>query len=444
MAGFGHYPFGHLPFGHAATVEKIQDLAFNPIANPTTGQMLGYDGEAASDETLGLEMYDFIFRSIRSEDEQSNLFLKRFLTGTQQVWESIQLKILELRTLWDVTAVDDQWLPFLRPIVGWTPNLNHITDELPTPQLRRLIASSVALWKSRGNEDSMTDLLTLATDARMRVWNWFDFRWISDETGLGDDRQGLDSWLISSPEGVEREEYWSNLRIVDDGNLNRRLVRDIVELMRAVGECFEITYLAFLDLFEVDDDDSQWYDTYQDSSTGEPMVISNGECTLGDSTAAEMAIVESVEAQGWDNYVCYWRAKVNQIGASAGTATLLFYATDLENGFAIALDVPNNRVSLGSIVAGVATYAHHATLTEGYLADVYYGIRVVATPMLVTGQINVVLTVDGEELLNQSIASTFTGGAIGFGHAVDQTITIGEVEVLRLPMDEDQITINTA
>lgn len=443
MSGFGHAAFGHYPFGHPTLTPWIQDLAYNPIADPSTGQMLGYTATEATDETLGLEIYKFIFRSIRREDEQGNLFLKRFLEGPQQIWEDIQLKILELQTLWDVTTVDENWLPYLKPIVGWSATYDYITNELTTDQLRRLIASSVALWKSRGNEDSIIDLLTLATGARMRIWNWFDFRWVLDDTILGEAHDGRDPWMIALPSGSAKEEYWSNLRIVDDSSLNQKLVRDIVGLMRAISERFEITYLAFLDLFEVDDDDSQWYDTYQDAATGNPMTVADGAITLDDDTVAESAIVASSEAQGWDNYVSFWRVQVGQIGAAAGMANLLFYATDFINGFSIAIDVPNNRFSLGSIVAGVATYSWHAAMPGGFQADVYYGVRVVVTPVPSTGEVNVALYVDNDELLNETITATYIAGAIGFGHAIDQTITVGEVEVFRLPVDSDEVTINT-
>lgn len=443
MSGFGHAAFGHYPFGHPTRVPKIQDLAYNPIANPSTGQMLGYTEVEAVVDTLGVEIYNFFLKSIRDEDQQDILFLKRFLEGPQNVWETIQEKILDLKDLWDVTKIREELLPYLKPIVGWSSIYDYITDELTTDQLRRLIASSVALWKSRGNEDSIMDLLTIATGARMRLWNWFDFRWVCDDTILGEAHDGRDPWMISLPAGSSREEYWSNLRIVDDGSLNKKLVRDIVGLMRAISERFEITYITFLDLFEVDDDNLQWYDTYQASATGDPITVADGAATLGDDTVAESVIVKSNEAQGWDNYVSFWRVKIGQIGAAVGTANLLFYADDFDNGFSISLDVPNDRFSLGTIVSGTPTYSYHAAMPGNFQADVYYGVRVTITPVPSTGQVNIVLHVDNDELLNQTVASTYISGAIGFGHAIDQTITVSEVEVLKLPADIDLIQINT-
>jgi len=440
--GFGQYPFGHMPFGHPFSASNIIDLAYNPLASPSTGQMIGYIETEAVDETFGLEIYKFIIKEIRNKDVEKGLFLKRYLEGPQQVWNSIQLKALDLKTLWDATAIHEDWLPFLKPIVGWTANLDHITDQLDTDHLRRLVASSVALWKARGNEDSTMDLLTLATGVRMRIWNWFDFRWLSDETVLGEEHEGFDSWVIALPEGDEKEEYWSNLRIVDDGELNRKLIRDIVRLMRGVSERYQITYLAFLDMFEVDGDDSQWYDTYQAATTGAPLSVSDGEASLVDDSVAEAAIVKSDEAQGWDNYVCYWKVKVSQVGGSAGVASLRFYSDDFDNGFIVALDVPNNRFRLGVITAGTPVYTWNASIIPGFVADLYYGVRVVATTIPATGQVNIILYVDNVELINVDTTPAFKG-AVGFGHEIDQTITIGEIEVMRLPVAEDLIEINT-
>jgi phage tail-like protein len=442
MAGFGHAPFGHYPFGHSSSSVQIQDLAFNPIANPSTAQMLGFTDTTGEDTTIGLEINGFIFRSIRHEDEQGNLFLKRFLQGPQSVWNSIQDKIDELQALWDVTAIDDRWLVYQKSIVGWESSLDHITDELTDDQLRRLISASMALWKSRGNEDSITDLLQLATGARMRIWNWFDFRWILDETALGEAHDGYDSWMIYAPDEDEDEEYWSNLRIVDDGTLNRKLVKDIVKMMRAVGERFEIVYLALLDLFEVDGDDSQWYDTYQDAAIGGPMVVANGANTLGDNTVQEAAITQSNEALGWDNYVSYWRAKISQDGISAGMATFRFYCADLDNSFILAMDPANNRFRLGTLVATVQTYYFDAVMPEGIHANVYYGIRIAITPAT-SNQVHVVVYVDNVEIFNTNAPDFFVAGGIGFGHEIAQTITVAEVEVLRLPVESDTVTINT-
>ncbi len=441
--GFGQYPFGHVPFGHPFGVSEIIDLAYNPLDTPSTGQMIGYLEADEEDETLGLEIYRFVLESIRLEDRKADLFLRRFLQGPQQVWETTQLKILDLRTLWDVTTIDERWLKYLKSIVGWTPAYDYITDELTSDQLRYLISSSIALWKSRGSEDSMIDLLTLVTDSRMRIWNWFDYRWILDETVIGEEHDGFDAWMISIPASSGKGEYWSNLRIVDNGDLNKKLVRDIVGMMRAVNERFEIIYLSFLDTFEVDDDSTQWYDTYEDAATGSPMSVANGEATLGNNAAVEKAIVDDTNAQGWDNYVCYWRAKISQIGGSAGTGTLLFYVTDLANSFSILIDVPNNRFGLGHIISGTPTYSWYATLPGGFVADIYYGFRIVIAPIVSTGQLNVTLYVDNVEMISETITATYVAGSVGFGHSVSQTITVSEIEVARLPIDSDLIVINT-
>jgi len=438
---FGHLPFGHHPFGHSVSIPQIMDLAFNPIANPSIGQMLGFveSDEDVSNESYNLDMYNFILQSIREEDKKYTLFLKRYLQGPQSVWETIQSKIFKLKNLWDITKVDEEWLPFLRPIVGWSSDLDYITDQLETDQLRRVIASSVALWKSRGNEDSLIDLLSLSTGARMRIWNWFDFRWVLDETITGEEHDGLDSWMIDLPiDGVE--EYWSNLRIVDDGSLNKQLVKDIVGLMRASSERFQIVYLALLDLFEVDDDASQWYDTFEDSSTGAALSVENGEASFSTTAAKETAMVASELALGWDNYVAYWRVKPS-VGAD-----LHFYCSDLENSFTLRITpaTPNGTVEIGETVLGVFSNLYTAQIAEGIEDEQYHAVRAAITSNTITGNISVVVYFNNVEILNEEITPTFVSGGIGFGHEINQTISISEVEVLRLPANNDIVNINTA
>jgi hypothetical protein len=100
--------------------------------------------------------------------------------------------------------------------------------------------------------------------SRANIWDWFDFRWVLSETAFGEEFEGHDPWLIELPDpsvwgaGIEKTERLSCLRIVDNGSLNRELVVNLLKLMRATGERWEIIYLAFLDLFDVPGADVQW------------------------------------------------------------------------------------------------------------------------------------------------------------------------------------------
>lgn len=133
------------------------------------------------------KIYDFIIEPIRTMDQrEGEMFLQRFLNGPQQVWVALDQIITTIPKLWSVTECPDQFLKYLKWIVGWTSELDNITRELSDDELRRLISISAQLWKERGSDDALINVLYFATGARCRYWNWFDFRWVLPASGPPD------------------------------------------------------------------------------------------------------------------------------------------------------------------------------------------------------------------------------------------------------------------
>lgn len=434
MSGFGHAPFGHHPFGHTGSGgEPIQDIAFNALASPSVAQMLGWIEPPAPPQRLGLDIYRFIINSIRQEDEKAAFFLKRFLQGPQAIWEREQDAIFAMRTLWDVANVDDKFLPYLKNIVGWTGDLTNITDALDSDTLRRLIATSVSLWKKRGPEDTTIDVIQLVTQAQCRIWNWFDFRWVLGETGLGVEREGADPWMIELPGPPDMDEYRSNLRIVDDGTLDRELVINLVKLMRATGERVEVSYIDFMDLFTVDGDDAKW------TVPMGTLVIEDGTAKLEDDSQEELALVDH-EPSTWAEYVLFGRVKGTSTGGDFGIA---FYqdATG-DNGYYATLDILANRINVvrkvGVVltVVGSVSYVSHGTL----YADVYYGLKVQVIREGSTNRIKVY--VDGDEIINMTHAY-YDSGTVGIWHDQLATVVCDEVEMYEVPLVTVLVDINS-
>jgi len=431
---FSHNPFGHHPFGHGGGISGnagIQDLAYNLLIGGSTGQMIGYveQGEAISTR-LGLRIYQFIIDSIRREDKHAAFFLKRYLDGPQAVWNQMEDKIQEIKTLWDYENIDGRFLPLLQTIVGWTGKFEQIPAKLDEETLRRLIAVSIPLWQQRGPEEAIEGLLELTTQAQARIWNWFDFRWVLGETGMGVEHQGTDPWIIDGTGGVD--EYTSNLRIVDDGNLDHELVKLVVGVMRACGETFEITYLAFMDLFDTDYDTENW-----DVMLGE-MIVSNGTATMDDSSKQELAVINKAGSTLWEDYVAYWRLKGNPISPS-GEFGCGFYSDEYAlHGYRIALNIAANTLNLYRVVAGSAaliisqSFSAHGTLCP----DVYYSIRAQASPEGVQNRLKIYI--DADEIIN-ILDNSYVSGALTLWHSADATLVVDEVEMIQLPSSTETV-----
>lgn len=476
-----------------------------------------------ADESL-LQMFNFLIAPIREEDKRvGGEFVKRFLQGPQAEWDSVTAKIRSIPDLWSVTDIADDHLQFLKWIVGWTsdPVLANVTADIDDATLRRLIAASGRLWANRGPESTIIDVLRLLTKTRLRIWNWFDFRWVLDETELGEEHEGRDPWIINLPASVESEsvvddgqkalssdgitidlnigtfstsivnghrfritsgvlngtsalvqsrlgatqlllqgsgvgssfaeadwevvdesfapddEYRSDLRIVDDGSLDRTLVKRILRLMRATGERWNITYLDFLDLFNVDGDDLQW----QPLSTGN-VPVAGGSMNLLDTLVEQETFAVPLGASDWVQYV--FSARVRGTSSSSGAFFgLVFYHTNASNHYRAVINTFSQEFRVQSVVGAVLTdlaIVDLGAIAFNLIADVWYTVRVTITDELPSQRIRV--TVDGAELVDILVAKDLTEGTVGFRHDVDSVIEADEAEVFQLPVSSDTLELN--
>ena len=197
----------------------IYDLAGNALTVPVDSNMLGYLEPAAAVEALQLKAYDFLGQNLRDEDQtKGRKFLERYYEGIQEVWKTINTGILEIPNLWSPVDIPARLVQYLAPIVGWNGDLADIPTRLDTSTLRRLIESSSAFWNSRGPEDAIEDIIRLCTGARAEVKNYFDFRWIVDETHLGVEKDSFDPWTISRAPYDSEEITLGGLEICEDTN----------------------------------------------------------------------------------------------------------------------------------------------------------------------------------------------------------------------------------
>lgn len=407
---------------------SIQDLSGNQFATQTI-PMIGFVPAAADPNALSLRIYPFLIEVIREADQnEGNQFVERFLEGPQQMWGSIDERIKALPSLWSVTDIEDRFLIYLKWIVGWTSELDHVTDDLDSATLRRLIAASVPFWKIRGTEDSMVDILQLTTAARLRVWNWFDLRWILGETGMGEDHMGYDPWMLSLPGPPNYDEYRMNVRIVDDGTLNRRLVRNLVRLTRPAGERVTISYIGFLDQFIVDDDDSQWSHNGLGTTT-----VANGFMRLGNQ---EDAVASVPGADDWLNYT--WTSRVR------GNGDVQAYRTASTDYYFVTFDVTGNAMELGYYLAGVPTVLATVNMEVAFgsflSADLYYAIRVEVMPE--AGQTRIRVFWEANPVFSV-LDPTHAQGSIGFASLAGEAFDVSDVEVFFNPLEADIIDINS-
>lgn len=479
------------------------------------------------------KIYDFIIEPIRTMDRrEGELFLERWMRGPQEMWSRTDAIIKSIPDLWSVTDCPEQFLKYLKWIVGWTSELDGITRDLTEDELRRLISISGRLWKERGSDDTLIDVMFFATGSRCRYWNWFDFRWLLpyvgppdlatylplpppprlrfDVTGLvgdfrrdgtpvrvtclltgefeevgvqwsatlsrnvvitssvlgqslppseteadyqvrlvdprgtelGEEHEGRDPWVVDLPDpAAHGAEYESNLRIVDNGALNRSLVVNLVKLMRGSGEKWEITYLGFLDRFVSDGDDTQWKTDEADF-----FAIAGGTMLLGDATEASDQTECIIPEASWPQALYYARFRTSSPVPATSVTIMTFNWQDGSNSYGIAVftDDSDNGPAVWLIrIKGGSSSTPVTVDMNNYFKlypDVYYSYRAMVAEEGSNKRIKVY--VDNVEIVDWLDTDPIPSGTIGFGTNF-APIEVDEVEVISLPAESDYVDINS-
>lgn len=411
----------------------IADMAGNAMLVPAVASMLGWVEPAPPEPAQRLDMYMFLLASIRDEDQRrGGLFLQRFFKGPQLVWEAITRQILAIPKMWSLDEVDDALLPYLKQLVGWTKGLNHITDKLDSLRLRQLIATSVGFWKQRGTDDNIQDVIRLLTQRRVRVNDWFHYRWLLGEESLAEDWSGDDCWLVSTPgEGADYLTYC--VKIVDEGNTDYQLIRRVLQLTRPLGERVEVQYLAFAEWFEAEGDDSQW-----DTSNATTADVFVGRMELSDDGTDEHVYVSAAGHADWTDYVATVR-----IRGTVSYAIMLYTDIATADAYRVEVDITANTITLTSPNGSLAVVDMAAALGEVLVDDVYYSIRVSITPKLPGSPINVITVYWEADKIIEVEDSDLERGTIGVYHATGCTAEVALVEMFTNPMFSDYIDINS-
>lgn len=388
--------------------------------------------------------YDFLIEPLRDEDRKRGAqFLERYFDGIQSVWGSINSKIFSIPDLWSVVNCPDEFLQYLKLIVGWTSDLDYITESLSYDELRRLLSISIQLWKTRSTEDSVVDVLFFATAARNRIFNYFYFRMLLGENYIDESRESGDSWGIYLPESeddVGDSTMLSCLRIVDNGTLNRDLVINLLKLMRPIGERLEVVYLGFLDEFKTSGDNSQWTtDEINPSVADGIMILSN----VGSLSPLKTMVTTG---QTWSQASLTIRVKQNAVVNQSVFAMIMLY-TDDSHFYRIEMIVRQADAATGKSsirIVKALTFPGESQLAQFYSPpctmdeDVWYTIRAVIVNES-TGK-RITVYIDGTEIGTVYDPSPHPAGNIGIS-ITDESAEIDEVELIALPVETDFIGI---
>lgn len=214
--------------------------------------------------------------------------------------------------------------------------------------------------------------------------------------------------------GVDPDEYSSDLRVVDDGTLNRTLLEGMVALLRPAGERLFVRYLNFLDDFR---DSFSWNKT---SGTVVPDTDA-GELLLSDASAETAIVTDYPGDASWTEVRCELQLKLESISL---WGEVRFYYSDPDNFYAVRVNPGTPSVTLEKVTAGVRSVLDTHLLTV-YHVGVYYTVHVAVDDTGSGHQIKYFL--DGE-LLGSAVDVDHTSGKVGVAAEAGQDLTLTLVE----------------
>lgn len=319
----------------------------------------------------GYSLYRGIILPLRQVDETAGgLLLQRYLdasvgansslVGPQQSFERTEQDIQTLLDQFDPYKVRSDLLRHLLAIVGFTADLRRITDRLSEEQLRRLVKLAVPLWNQRHTELGIVNAVRLMTGRTAHLTNWFGYRWILEENILGEN-----TWIIGGS-STPYDEYWTNIRIMDDGSIDEILLIEILRLERAMSERIEILLVDFLDKY--DRDLNSW------DIDGVSPTVADGVLTIPAETTITPIIPILTSASQHTGYVVSTKFRL-----SSGASFRARWHVDAieEDWYELEISMTSPKISLKRMIGGSeATILSHEAPDLDLIEDLFYALRI--------------------------------------------------------------------
>ena len=204
---------------------------------------------------LNTEIYDYMIRPIRDEDQKATQFGLRFVQQPQTHFDTMRERIDLLMSIVDSNLCPDDVVHHLLPIVGFTDDvMAGALATLSVKDTRKIIPLAVPMWRRKGSAQGIEQMLRAFTGKNVVIRDYFWWKsWLDGECLIGTEWGGADLCLVDDPGGPDHAEYTTDITVMDeDGTLNRELVLALLRLVRPSSERFSIRYIDLLDIFRWD------------------------------------------------------------------------------------------------------------------------------------------------------------------------------------------------
>lgn len=234
----------------------------------------------------------------------------------------------------------------------------------------------------------------------------------------------LDLDLSNFTVGVDPDEFVSDLRVVDDGTLDRGFVSRLVAVLRPAGERVFVRFVDFQDVFR--NRDLRYWEEISGTTATRP---DDGRIDLEDAGSETVIHADMPAASTWDEFVA--TAQFALRDAVAGKwGELRFRVVDAANFYAVRVDPGTRVIDLDRVVAGVrTTLASHGPL-DVFHPDVLYLVHVTLED--VVGGTLIKFYLDWR-YLGEATDSAHAAGTLGLAVAAGQRLSASLVDLVRCP-----------
>jgi len=223
------------------------------------------------------------------------------------------------------------------------------------------------------------------------------------------------------------DEFFSDVRVVDEGDLNRTLTLRILNLMRPVSERLRVIYIRFFEDFAFGKGNltSQVLGSFIDTVT-EELVL----------PPSAIEICDSVGNADFEDYVLQVRAKI----VSGTRFAVRFLVQDSSNYYQFVMRSDTQTFELYKVVAGVPT-ALAAPVPAQIFNETYYVLSVIVDLNDVTNEVLLRCYQDRNSIF-EVVDTTFTKGTWGVESGAGSTNRLSEIEMFLMPLEFDIIEPN--
>lgn len=222
------------------------------------------------------------------------------------------------------------------------------------------------------------------------------------------------------------DEFYSDIRVVDEGDLNKTLVKRILNLMRPTSERLRVIYIRF----------------FEDFAFGKGSLRSEVAGSFIDAVTTELALpanaVEVCDATGSEDYQKYTlqvRLKIK----TGNKATTRFLIQDSNNYYELVMRSDTQTFELFKVVAGVAT-SMGAAVGAAIYNETYYIISVIVD--LSMANVSLIRCYqDGNSIIDMTDA-TYIKGTWGVSAGAGSEVRVSEIEMFLNPLLHDLILPN--